>query len=114
MAIDRTEIMKVRLDEKTIISVQAENLDGQPLIAAELPPAFDEISPAIEGIAKTVIQTMRRIGLSKGAVEFGLQVAVEAGHLTTLLVKGSEAASLKITLEWDRSLSPSTRPLKDH
>ncbi len=104
MASDRTEIIRVRLDDKTTINVQAENLGGQQFIAAGLSPAFDEISAAIEGIAKTVVTTLRHVRPSKGTVEFGLQIAVEAGHLTTLLVKGSGAASLKITLEWDKEL----------
>jgi len=104
MAIDRTEIIQVRLADDTIINVQAENLGGQQYIAAGLPPAFNEISPTIEGIANSVVTTLRKIGPSKGSVEFGLQIAVEAGHLTTLLVKGSGAASLKITLEWIKEL----------
>ena len=105
MITERSEIIQVRLDENTIINIQAENLGGQQLIAAGLPPAFDEISPTIEGIANSMVKTLQKIGPSKGTVEFGLQVAVEAGHLTTLLVKGSGAASLKITLEWDKPLS---------
>jgi hypothetical protein len=105
MANDRTEIIRVRLDEKTIINVEAENLGGEEYIALGLPPAFDEISTTIEGIAKTVVTTLRKIRPSKGTVEFGLQIAVEAGHLTTLLVKGSGAASLKITLEWGEELA---------
>ena len=116
MANDGTKIIKVRLDESTTINVQAEDLGGEEYvedlggeeyIASRLPstPAFDEISSTIEGIAKTVVTTLRKIRPSKGIVEFGLQIAVESGKLTTLLVKGSGAASLKITLEWEGELS---------
>lgn len=105
MANDRTQIVRTSLPDGTIIHVEAENLGGEEYIALGLPPAFDEISTTIEGIAKTVVTTLRKIRPSKGTVEFGLQIAVEAGHLTTLLVKGSGAASLKITLEWEGELS---------
>jgi hypothetical protein len=105
MITGRTEIIQIRLADGTIINVEAENLGGQQYIAAGLPPAFDEISTTIEGIANSVVKTLRKIGPSKGSVEFGLQIAVEAGHLTTLLVKGSGAASLKITLEWVKELT---------
>ncbi len=105
MANDRTEIIQVRLDEDMIINVQAENLGGEEYIAAGPIPDFDEISTTIEGIAKTMVTTLRNIRPRKGTVEFGLQIAVESGKLTTLLVKGSGAASLKITLEWSEELA---------
>jgi hypothetical protein len=109
MAIDRTEIIRTRLADGTIINVQAENLGGEEYIALGLPPAFDEISTTIEGIAKSVVTTLRNVRPHKGTVEFGLQIAVESGKLTTLLVKGSGAASLKITLEWEGELSTSSQ-----
>jgi hypothetical protein len=42
---------------------------------------------------------LEKVKPKKASVEFGLEVAVESGKLTTLLVKGASTANLKITLE---------------
>jgi hypothetical protein len=39
----------------------------------------------------------------RGTVEFGIDVGVESGALTALVVKGTGTATLKVTLEWERS-----------
>ncbi len=36
----------------------------------------------------------------KASIKFGLEVTLESGKLTTLLVKGSGKGNLEITLEW--------------
>jgi hypothetical protein len=38
---------------------------------------------------------------SKATVTFGIDVAVEPGQLTAMLVKGGGNATLEITLEWE-------------
>jgi hypothetical protein len=43
---------------------------------------------------------LKKVKPKKASVEFGLEVAVESGKLTTLLVKGTGTANLKIALEW--------------
>lgn len=45
-------------------------------------------------------------------MEFGLEVALESGQLTAVLVKGSAKANLKITLEWASNSSNHTQPTK--
>jgi hypothetical protein len=42
----------------------------------------------------------RKLSLTKLALNFGLEIAIESGKLTTLIVKGSSKANLEITLEW--------------
>jgi Trypsin-co-occurring domain 1 len=36
----------------------------------------------------------------KATVEFGIDVGVESGQLTSMLVKGTGTATIKVTLEW--------------
>jgi Trypsin-co-occurring domain 1 len=52
--------------------------------------------------------TFDRIKPDKASVKFGLKVAVESGHLTAVVVKGSGEANLEVTLEWSWSRSPKT------
>ncbi|WP_264308818.1 CU044_2847 family protein [Nodosilinea nodulosa] len=39
----------------------------------------------------------------KATVKFGMELAIESGQLTAVIVKGSGKANLEITLEWERS-----------
>ncbi len=50
---------------------------------------------------RRLLWAKQRVGPSKGSVEFGVEVGVEAGQLTALIVKGSGTANLKIALHWE-------------
>jgi hypothetical protein len=103
-----TEIVKTKLPNGTIIRVQATLLESEigpsgarAKVANPLSPAtFDNVTGAIEGIAETVVSTLQKVKPRSASVEFGLEIAVESGGLTALLVKGTGTANLKITLEW--------------
>ena len=62
---------------------------------------FDGVSAAIEGVATTIAGCLDKINPKKASVELGLEVGLDSGKLTALLVKGSSKANLKITLHWE-------------
>ena len=103
-----TQIVKTRLPNGTIIRVQATPLEGEvgpsgarAKVANPLNPAtFDNVTSAIEGIAESVVSTLQKVKPRSASVEFGLEIGLESGGLTALLVKGTGTANLKITLEW--------------
>lgn len=95
----RTEIIKAELTNGTIVHIQATTLGGEEEVAFTL-PSFKGITDAIEGIAESVVTTLQKVKPRKASVEFGLEIALEAGQLTALLVKGSGTSNLTITLEW--------------
>ncbi len=95
----RTEIVKAELANGTIIHIQATVLGGEEEVAFTL-PSFKNVTDAIESIAESVVTTLQKVKPRKASVEFGLEVALESGQLTALLVKGSGSSNLKITLEW--------------
>jgi len=64
-----------------------------------------EIESAIEGIAGVVAAALAKVKPTKAAVEFGIEVGLESGKLTALLVKGAAKSNLKITLEWSGASS---------
>ena len=66
-------------------------------------PSFEEITETIEEIASIIAITWDKVKPSKAAVEFGVDIGVESGKLTTMIVKGSGKANLKILLEWEQS-----------
>jgi hypothetical protein len=100
----RTEIIKAELANGTILHIQATALGGEEQVSFTV-PSFKEVTAAIEGIAESIAATLQKVKPSKASVEFGIEVALEAGQLTALLVKGSGTSNLKITLEWNESSS---------
>ncbi len=96
---NRTRIIPVQLAGGRHVHVEAIAMGGEQDVAIGL-LSFEEITGAIEEISTAIAGALERVGPRKASVEFGLQVAVEAGKLTTLLAKGSTQASLKVTLEW--------------
>ncbi len=94
-----TEIIKAELPNGALLHIQASTLGGEEEVAFTL-PSFTEVTDAIEGIAEAVVATLHKVKPRSASVEFGLEIALEAGHLTALLVKGTGTSNLKVTLEW--------------
>ncbi len=101
---EKTEVVKAELTNGTIIHIQATALGGDEEVAFAV-PSFKHVTDAIEGIAESIVTTLQKVKPHKASVEFGLEVALEAGQLTALLVKGSGTSNLKITLEWSEASS---------
>ncbi|MGH2496284.1 MAG: CU044_2847 family protein [Ktedonobacteraceae bacterium] len=96
---EKTEIIKTTLANGAVFHIQATVLGGEEEVAFTL-PSFKGVTDAIEGIAESMTSTLQKVKPQKASVEFGLEVVLEAGQLTALLVKGSGTSNLKITLEW--------------
>jgi Trypsin-co-occurring domain 1 len=95
----RTTIVPVLLPNGKEIRVEATLLPGEEEVSFKALPA-EEIFDAVEGIAQAVVTTLQKVKPRKATVELGLEVGLESGHLTALLVKGTGTANLKLTLEW--------------
>ena len=97
---NRTEIIPVKLPNGTIIKVEVVQT-GREDVASKM-FSFAQITDALEGIVGAIAGTLQKVQPTKAAVKFGLEVAVEAGHLTALIAKGSSKGNLEITLEWSK------------
>lgn len=97
-------IVKTALPGGAVIHVEAVHLQTTSAEAevADLQRVFDfeNVRSALEGIAGAVLKTIEKVKPKKAVVEFGVEVGIESGQLTAVLVKGSGKANLKITLEW--------------
>lgn len=100
----RTELIKTELANGTIVYIQATTLGGEEEVAFTI-PSFQTVTDAIEGIAASVVTSLQKVKPRKASVEFGMEIALESGQLTALLVKGTGTANLKVTLEWDEPSS---------
>jgi hypothetical protein len=96
----KTENIKVKLDNGTIIHIQATPLGGAEKVATYGLPSFKQVTDSIESIAGAMVTTLKKVKPQSASVEFGLEIGVEAGQLTALLVKGTGTANLKISLSW--------------
>ena len=95
----KTEIVKAKLDNGTTIRIQATSLGGEEQVTYSI-PSFKEVTDEVEGIANAMVTTLKKVKPRAASVEFGLEIGVESGQLTALLVKGTGTANFKITLEW--------------
>jgi len=97
---DDHENIKAVLDNGAILHIETVMLGGEERVSAPGLPSFNNVTDAIEGIAYSMVSTFRKVKPSSASVEFGLEIGLESGQLTALLVKGTGTANLKITLEW--------------
>jgi hypothetical protein len=95
----RTQIVPVQLPNGQIIQVDTTVLGGEEDVAFSI-FTFDGVTEVLEGISAAIVGTLEKVKPRKATIEFGLEVAVESGKLTALLVKGAGKGSLKIALEW--------------
>uniref|UniRef100_UPI001EF5DC6E CU044_2847 family protein n=1 Tax=Frankia sp. CIT1 TaxID=2880974 RepID=UPI001EF5DC6E len=62
--------------------------------------AIDDLRETVEGVTQSVAQALRRVRPDEVSVEFGVELAVKTGKLTSVLAEGSSTASIKLTLTW--------------
>jgi hypothetical protein len=67
------------------------------------PKQFQPVAEAIEGVVQMIAAPPQKVRQKKASVKFGMELAIESGQLTAVIVKGSGKANLEITLEWERS-----------
>jgi hypothetical protein len=75
--------------------------DERPVAASLSDMQFADVMHGIEGIASELGGLLKRVGPSKASIEFSIEVGLESGKLTALLVKGSGKANFKVALSWD-------------
>jgi hypothetical protein len=92
------------MEDGTIVKFEATQLDKEVDVAdfKEI-ISFNEVTTIVESLASSVMNSLKKIAPDKSSIEFGVELAMESGKLTALVVKGSATANLKITLEWDKS-----------
>ena len=97
---DRTQTIPVQLEDGTTILVEVTQT-GREDVANEA-SKFKAVTDALGGIVQAIAEPINRAKPSKATVKFGMELAVEAGQLTAVLVKGTGKANLEISLEWTK------------
>jgi tartrate dehydratase alpha subunit/fumarate hydratase class I-like protein len=96
-------MITVQLADGTEAKIEAAMFGGgyEDVAALEKVFSFEEITSTIGSISKSMMDILRKAKPDKASVEFGVEIGVDSGALTTFLVKGTGASNLKITLEWE-------------
>ena len=63
----------------------------------------DDLTNPISALADTMTRPLARVTPAEAEVESGIDIGGESGTLTSLLVKGSGAATLSVQLPWKRN-----------
>jgi len=103
----RKEIVPVQLANGVKMHVEATVLGGEEDVAFRI-LSFEQVVETVEGIATALTTIWQKVKPHKACAEFGVEMAVEAGELTALLVNASGTATLKISLEWGEQPNRST------
>ena len=64
---------------------------------------FDSVVESVAAVSQAMTDALRRARPNEAEITFGLDVAVESGQLTSLIVKGSGKATFSIRLLWTAS-----------
>lgn len=99
-------LVRADLGNDRVVAVEVVNIDPEAPVGIRDLLSFEGVTQSIEAIADSVTAGLERVQPDRAAVEFGVDVGVEAGGLTALLVKGTGTATLKVTLEWEKSTGP--------
>ncbi len=101
---DKTKIIPLKLADGTIIKVEVTPIGEQPVSSETR--VFQQATTIIKSIAEDVAGTLQKINQTvkpdKFSVKLGLQIGVESGELTALIVKGTGTANLEVTMEWGK------------
>jgi hypothetical protein len=96
-------LVKVDMGDGRVVAVEARNFSPEQPVGIADVLKFDGVTKSIEAVADRMTAAFDRVKPDRASVEFGIDIGVESGTLTGLVVKGSGNATLTVTLEWQRT-----------
>lgn len=108
-------VIRVQVNEASVSATAAEEDPEQNVSIwrrnrEQSPFDLADVGRSIAAIADVVTDAVRRVAPDEAEVEFGIDVGVEPGQLTALLVKGSANATLNVRLLWKKGPAEPTSP----
>jgi hypothetical protein len=94
----QSRIISVELADGTSVKVEATPIGDRKINFHTRP--FSEVTDTIESLSKEIAEALHKVKPDRCSVKFGIEIGIESGKLTALLVKGTSTANLEITLEW--------------
>jgi hypothetical protein len=97
--LDQT-IIPLSIDGTAVLIEIRPETDPEQDVGALPNVSFDGVVDSIEAIARRLAGALTTVKPDKATLEFGVDIGLESGSLTALIVKGTGTATIKITLEW--------------
>jgi hypothetical protein len=97
-----TVIVPLTLEDGTEIHIEATPLDKEEDVSSLEAIPFDKILHLVKGIGKAFSTGLHALNADKASIKLGLEVSLESGALTALIVKGTGKANFEINLEWSK------------
>ncbi|MEZ7004622.1 CU044_2847 family protein [Streptomyces sp. AD55] len=108
---ESTQVVEACLPDGTAVSIVAVSADGRDAaqdISARGIPSLDDVRSAISGMASLTRDAVQAVRPDSATVEFGVDVKVESGKLSGLIVSGAANATIKVTLKWESTPATQT------
>lgn len=95
----RGDTVPVQLPNGAVVKVEVAST-GREDVGFEV-KQFQPVADALEGVVQMIAAPIQKVKPKKATVKFGMELAIESGELTAVIVKGSGKGNLEITLEWE-------------
>jgi NTP-dependent ternary system trypsin peptidase co-occuring protein len=95
------ELAPVEVEDGRVVLVEVRRGTMEEDVSSLGRFGWDDIGDSIDAITRRMQTAIANARPRRASVEFGLDVGVESGKLTSMLVKGSGSATLTIKLEWE-------------
>lgn len=95
----RSQSVPVQLPNGAVVRVEVAQT-GREDVGFDV-KQFEPVAEAIEGVVQMIAVPLQKVRPKRATVKFGMDLALESGQLTAVIVKGSGKANLEITLEWE-------------
>lgn len=97
----KNEYVPVKLPNGAVIKIETSEIIGREDVAFTQ-FSFEQITDALQGITEAIKGTIDKVKPQKTIVKFGLEIGVESGGLSAMIVKGSGKGNLEISIEWGK------------
>jgi Trypsin-co-occurring domain 1 len=98
-----SEIVKTELPNGKTLYIEvrrAADAGPRPVSTATTVAKFTDLMEPVEAIADMLFRKLQQMPVPRATIEFAVDVGIESGSLTAMIVRGTASANLKITLEW--------------
>ena len=106
MSEEFTKVINIRLPNGELMKAEIKSLGGERDVRSGDIFNFEEFTRKLEGVVVGVAGGVRKslniLEPTRVSIEFGVEIGVESGQLTTLLGKGTTSTSFKVTAEWSK------------
>lgn len=97
---EETTSVPVELANGTTIQVEVSKTGREDVGFSTLP--FKQVTDTLQEIVVNLKETLEKVKPDKASVKFGVEMVIESGSLTAMIVKGTGKGNLEITIGWGK------------